>query len=172
MWSQARANVLEPERPALRIKTFTDQKYIVSLPLFRVNQDGLHVERPHDDSPDPEGGESCAGPARAPVWLGKIEPVELGARLHNRAREDHEDRGRQDAQRNPEARRRPQNGVLARHRDRPFRILSDADLKKAATSPPGEAEASRGVTGAPLTERRAREADEALLVSTQILGKS
>jgi hypothetical protein len=28
------------------------------------------------------------------------------------------------------------------------------------------------VTGAPLTERRAREADEALLVSTQILGKS
>src|SRR6185436_10560990 len=106
MWSQARANVLEPERPALRIKTFTGRKYIVSPPRPACNGESLHVERPHEDSSDPQSRKSRARPARA---LGVARQSRAGGtrtRVHDRAREDLEDRGRQDPQRNPETRRR------------------------------------------------------------------
>ncbi len=53
-----------------------------------------------------------------------------------------------------------------------FRILSDADLKKAATAPPGDGPKRSGVvTAEPLTETTRKKAEELSLVSTQILRK-
>ena len=53
-----------------------------------------------------------------------------------------------------------------------FRILSDTDLKKAASAPPADGPKRSGVTtGAPLTETTRKKAEELSLVSTQILRK-
>jgi hypothetical protein len=65
------------------------------------------------------------------------------------------------------------NGVLARDTATGhFRILSDAELRKAATAPPREGPKRAGVTTAdPLSETTRRKAGELSLASTQFLRK-
>jgi hypothetical protein len=65
------------------------------------------------------------------------------------------------------------NGILARDTATGhFRIVSEADLKKAlAAESGGKPARSAEVTAAPLTETTRRAADELSLVSTQILRK-
>jgi hypothetical protein len=107
------------------------------------------------------------------VWLGKIEPVELELVSTTALEKIMKTEGgetRSEIQKLAAGRK---NGVLARDAATGhFRILSDADLKKAATSPPGEG-LKRGaeVTGAALTDTTRKKADELSLVSTQILRK-
>lgn len=108
------------------------------------------------------------------VWLGKIEPVELElvsttALEKIMKTEGGETRG--EIQKLAAGRK---NGVLARatatgH----FRILSDADLRKAATAPPADGPKRSGVvTAAPLTDTTRARAEELSVVSTQILRKA
>ena len=107
------------------------------------------------------------------VWLGKIEPVELelvSTTALEKIMKTEGGKTRSEIQKLAAGRK---NGVLARDAATGhFRILSDADLKKAATSPPGEGP-KRGaeVTGAALTDTTRKKADELSLVSTQILRK-
>jgi len=107
------------------------------------------------------------------VWLGKIEPVELelvSTTALEKIMKTEGGKTRSEIQKLAAGRK---NGVLARDTATGhFRILSDADLKKAATTPPGEApKRASEVTGAPLTETTRKKADELSLVSTQILRK-
>ena len=107
------------------------------------------------------------------VWLGKIEPVELelvSTTALEKIMKTEGGKTRSEIQKLAAGRK---NGVLARDTATGhFRILSDADLKKAATSPPGEGpKRAAEVTGAPLTETTRKKADELSLVSTQILRK-
>jgi len=108
------------------------------------------------------------------VWLGKIEPVELEL-VSTTALEKILKTGggdtRSEIQKLAAGRK---NGLLARDTTTGhFRILSDADLRKAATKPPpGDVPKRSGVvTAAPLTEAARKKADELSLVSTQILRK-
>jgi hypothetical protein len=107
------------------------------------------------------------------VWLGKIEPVELEL-VSTTALEKILKTGGGEARseiRKLAAGRK--NGVLARDAATGhFRILSEADLKKAATSPPAEGPKRSGVTtGAPLTDTARLKANELSLASTQFLRK-
>jgi hypothetical protein len=107
------------------------------------------------------------------VWLGKVEPVELELVSTTALKKILKAEGgetRSEIQKLAAGRK---NGVLARDTATGhFRILSDADLKKAATAAPGEDPKRGGVTvGAPLTETARKKADELSLVSTQILRK-
>jgi hypothetical protein len=107
------------------------------------------------------------------VWLGKIEPVELelvSTTALEKIMKTEGGKTRSEIQKLAAGRK---NGVLARDTATGhFRILSDADLKKAATSPPGEApKRAAEMTGAPLTETTRMKADELSLVSTQVLRK-
>ena len=108
------------------------------------------------------------------VWLGKIEPVELEL-VSTTALEKILKTGGADTR--IEIRKLAvgrKNGLLARDTATGhFRILSDADLRKAATtSPPGDGPRRSGVvTAAPLTETARKKADELSLVSTQVLRK-
>jgi hypothetical protein len=109
------------------------------------------------------------------VWLGKIEPVELELvstmalqkLLKTGGGDTRAEIGKLAAGR--------KNGVLAREAATGhFRILSEADLRKAATTPPSPADAPQRrnvTTGAPITEAARRKADELSLVSTQMLRK-
>jgi hypothetical protein len=107
------------------------------------------------------------------VWLGKVEPVELElvstAALQKILRTEG-GKTRTEIQKLAAGRK---NGVLARDQATGhFRILSDADLRKAADAPPAEGPKRSGVvTGAPLTETARKKADELSLVSTQFLRK-
>ena len=177
MWLQARAKVLEPERPALRMNTFTGREYIVSL----LRRDGAHgrtgmtkdhtktlrIRNPDKVAPDLRGRS---------VWLGKVEPVELelvSTTALKKILKTEGGRTRTEIEKLASGRK---DGVLARDAATGhFRILSDADLKKASAAPPSPADGPKrsGVTtGAPLTETVRKKADELSLVSTQILRKT
>jgi hypothetical protein len=107
------------------------------------------------------------------VWLGKVDPVELelvstGALEKILKTEGGETRV--EIQKLAAGRK---NGVLARDTATGhFRILSEADLRKAATVPPADGPKRSGVvTAAPLTDTARKRAEELSLVSTQILRK-
>jgi hypothetical protein len=107
------------------------------------------------------------------VWLGEVEPVELELVSTTALEKILKTEG---GQTRTEIRRLAagrKNGVLARDTATGhFRILSDADLRKAATAPPAEGPKRSGVTtGAALTDTTRKKADELSLVSTQILRK-
>ena len=107
------------------------------------------------------------------VWLGKIEPVELELVSTTRLEKILKTEGgetRSEIQKLAAGRK---NGVLARDAATGhFRILSDNDLRKAATAPPADGPKRSGVTtGAPLTETTRMKAEELSLVSTQFLRK-
>ncbi len=107
------------------------------------------------------------------VWLGKIEPVELelvSTTALEKIMKTEGGKTRSEIQKLAAGRK---NGILARDAATGhFRILSDADLKKAATAPPGEGpKRSAEVTAKPLTDTARRKAEELTLVSTQILRK-
>jgi hypothetical protein len=110
------------------------------------------------------------------VWLGKVEPVELelvSTTALEKILKTEGGKTRTEIQRLASGRK---NGLLARDTATGhFRILSDADLKKASAAPPSPADGpKRGnvSTGAPLTETVRKKADELSLVSTQILRKT
>ena len=178
MCADARANVWEPERPALSMKTFTGRQYIVSPPrcgadpgkdtMSRDSKDHtktVQIRKVDKVAPDHRGRS---------VWLGKVEPVELEL-VSTTALEKILKTGgggtRSEIRKLAAGRK---NGLLARDTATGhFRILSDADLRKAATTPPpGDGPKRSGiVAAAPLTESARRKADELSLVSTQILRK-
>lgn len=108
------------------------------------------------------------------VWLGKIEPVELelvSTTALEKILKTEGGKTRSEIQKLAAGRK---NGVLARDTATGhFRILSDADLKKAATEPPANDGPKRsGVTTAqPLSETTRLKAAELSLASTQFLRK-
>lgn len=109
------------------------------------------------------------------VWLGKVEPVELelvSTATLQKILKTGSDGTRAEIEKLAASRR---NGVLARDAATGhFRILSEADLRKAETSPPAPAGGpKRGnvTTGAPLSETAIRKAGELSLASTQFLRK-
>jgi len=107
------------------------------------------------------------------VWLGKVEPVELelvSTMALQTILKTEGGKTRVEIQKLAAGRK---DGVLARETATGhFRILSEADLKKAATAPPGERLKRSGVvTAPPLTETTRKKAEELSLVSTQILRK-
>ena len=107
------------------------------------------------------------------VWLGKVEPVELelvSAAALEKILKSEGGATRSEIRKLAAGRK---NGVLARDAATGhFRILSDADLSKAATAPPAD-RPQRGnvVTAAPLAEATRKKADELSLASTQFLRK-
>jgi hypothetical protein len=108
------------------------------------------------------------------VWLGKIEPVELELVSTTALEKILKTEGGDTRSEIRKLAAGRKNGVLARDAATGhFRILSDADLRKAATAPPpGDGPKRSGVvTAAPLTETARKKADELSLVSTQILRK-
>jgi len=109
------------------------------------------------------------------VWLGKVEPVELqlvSTMALQKILKSGDSGTRAEIEKLAAGRK---DGVLARDAATGhFRILSDADLRKAATAPPEPAQGPKrsGVSvGAPLTDTTRRKADELSLASTQILRK-
>jgi hypothetical protein len=107
------------------------------------------------------------------VWLGKVEPVELelvSTMALQTILKTEGGKTRVEIQKLAAGRK---DGVLARETATGhFRILSEADLKKAVTAPPGEDLKRSGiVTAPPLTETTRKKAEELSLVSTQILRK-
>lgn len=107
------------------------------------------------------------------VWLGKVEPVELELVSTTALQTILKSEGGKTRVEIEKLAAGRKNGVLARDTATGhFRILSDADLRKAATTPPGESP-KRGnvVTGAPLSDATRKKAEELSLVSTQILRK-
>ena len=107
------------------------------------------------------------------VWLGKIEPVELelvSTTALEKIMKTEGGKTRSEIQKLAAGRK---NGVLARDTATGhFRILSDADLKKAATAPPADGPTRSGVTTAkPLSEATLQKASELSLASTQFLRK-
>jgi hypothetical protein len=107
------------------------------------------------------------------VWLGKVEPVELELVSTAALEKILKTEGGETRTEIRKLAAGRKNGVLARDTATGhFRILSDADLRNAATAPPGEAPARGSVnTAEPLTESARKKADELSLVSTQILRK-
>ena len=105
------------------------------------------------------------------VWLGKVEAIELelvSTTALEKILKTEGGKTRSEIQKLAAGRK---DGVLARDTATGhFRILSDADLKKAV--PAGDSsKRSAEVTAAPLTETTRKKADELSLVSTQILRK-
>jgi hypothetical protein len=107
------------------------------------------------------------------VWLGKVEPVELELVSTTALRTILKTEGGKTRVEIEKLAAGRKNGVLARDAATGhFRILSDTDLKKAATAPPGEGPKRSGiVTAPPLSDTSRRKAEELSLVSTQILRK-
>jgi hypothetical protein len=109
------------------------------------------------------------------VWLGKIEPVELELVSTTALQKILKTGGGETRAEIEKLAAGRKNGVLARDSATGhFRILSDADLNKAATAPPAPTEGPKrsGVTtGAPMTDTVRKKAEELSLVSTQILRK-
>ena len=107
------------------------------------------------------------------VWLGKIEPVELelvSTTALEKILKTEGDKTRSEIQKLAAGRK---NGVLARDAATGhFRILSDAELRKAATTTPADGpKRSKVVTAAPLSETTRLKAAELSLASTQFLRK-
>ena len=107
------------------------------------------------------------------VWLGKIEPVELELVSTTALEKILKTEGgetRSEIQKLAAGRK---DGVLARDTATGhFRIVSEADLKKAVSASSGEGpKRAAEVTAAPLTDTTRKKADELSLVSTQILRK-
>ena len=107
------------------------------------------------------------------VWLSKIEPVELelvSTMALQSILKTEGGKTRVEIQKLAAGRK---NGVLARDTATGhFRILSEADLRKAATAKPGEGpKRSSVVTAPPMSETTRKKAEELSLVSTQILRK-
>lgn len=106
------------------------------------------------------------------VWLGKVEAVELElvtTTALQKILETGSHKTRTEIARLAGGRK---TGVLARETATGrFRILSDADLRKAAAVPPDSPKAGGVVTGRPLTETTRIKADALSLVSTQVLRK-
>jgi len=106
------------------------------------------------------------------VWLGKVEPVELELVSTTALEKILKTEGGETRSEIRKLAAGRKNGVLARDAATGhFRILSDADLRKATPAPPGEAPERGVTTGAPLTDTARRKAEELSLVSTQILRK-
>src|SRR5262245_4605303 len=107
------------------------------------------------------------------VWLGKIEPVELELVSTTALKKILKTEGGKTRTEIARLAAGRKNGVLARDTATGhFRILSEADLKKAVEAPPGDGpKRTAEVTGAPMTETTIRKAEELSLVSTQILRK-
>ena len=105
------------------------------------------------------------------VWLGKVEAIELelvSTTALEKILKTEGGKTRSEIQKLAAGRK---DGVLARDTATGhFRILSDADLKKAVPAGDGP-KRSAEVTAAPLTETARKKADELSLVSTQILRK-
>ena len=106
------------------------------------------------------------------VWLGKVESIELelvSTTALEKILKTEGGKTRSEIQKLAASRK---DGILARETATGhFRILSDADLKKA-DSAGGGTNRSAEVTAAPLTETARRRADELSLVSTQILRRA
>lgn len=107
------------------------------------------------------------------VWLGKVEPIELelvSTTALEKILKTEGGKTRSEIQKLAAGRK---NGVLARDTATGhFRILSDADLRKAASAPPVDGPKRSGVSiAAPLSETTRRKADELSLASTQFLRK-
>jgi hypothetical protein len=127
----------------------------------------LRIRSPEKVAPDLRGRS---------VWLGKVEPVELelvSTTALKKILKTEGGRTRTEIEKLASGRK---NGLLARDAATGhFRILSDADLKKASAAPPSPADGpkrSGDTTGAPLTETVRKKADELSLVSTQILRRT
>jgi hypothetical protein len=107
------------------------------------------------------------------VWLGKVYPVELELVSTSALEKILKSGGGETRSEIRKLAAGRKIGVLARDTTTGhFRILSEADLRKAATAPPGENPKRSGlVMAAPLTETTRRKAEELSLVSTQILRK-
>jgi hypothetical protein len=107
------------------------------------------------------------------VWLGKIEPVELELVSTTALKKILQTEGGKTRSEIAKLAAGRKNGVLARDAATGhFRILSDADLRKAVDAPPGEHPRRRAdVTGSAMTDTIIRKADELSLVSTQVLRK-
>ena len=174
MWEQARANVCEPERPALRIKTFTGREYIVSLPRQPARAGGVRMSKDHTKTVQIRKVAKVAPDDRGrSVWLGKIEPVELELVSTTALQKILTTEGGRTRSEIVKLAAGRKNGVLARDTATGhFRILSEADLKNAVDAPPGDGpKRSAEVKAAPMTETTFRRAEELSLVSTQILRK-
>jgi hypothetical protein len=107
------------------------------------------------------------------VWLGKVEPVELELVSTGALEKILKSEGGRTVSEIRKLAAGRKDGVLARDTATGhFRILSEADLRKAAGAPPGEGP-KRGnlVKAEPIDESTRRKADELSLVSTQILRK-
>jgi hypothetical protein len=107
------------------------------------------------------------------VWLGKVEPVELELVSTSALEKILKSEGGQTVSEIRKLAAGRKDGVHARDTATGhFRILSEADLRKAADAPPGEApKRSNLVKAEPIDESTRRKADELSLVSTQILRK-
>ena len=107
------------------------------------------------------------------VWLGKIEPVELELVSTTALKKILKTEGGKTRIEIAKLAAGRKNGVLARDTATGhFRILSEADLKKAVEAPPGDGtKRSAEVTAAPMSETTIRRAEELSLVSTQVLRK-
>jgi hypothetical protein len=155
------------------MKTFTDPEYIFSLPeqpapgaatMSKDHTKTVRIRKIEKVAPDQRGRS---------VWLGKIEPVELelvSTTALEKILKTEGGKTRSEIQKLAAGRK---NGILARDAATGhFRILSEADLRKAVDSPPREAPTRAAeVTGAALTDTTRRKAEELSLVSTQILRK-
>ncbi len=107
------------------------------------------------------------------VWLGKIEPVELELVSTMALKKILKTEGGETRVEIEKLAAGRKDGVLARDAATGhFRILSDADLRKAAPAPPDEGPKRSGIsTGEPMTETIRKKADELSLASTQYLRK-
>jgi hypothetical protein len=107
------------------------------------------------------------------VWLGKIEPVELELVSTTALEKILKSEGKETRSEIRKLAAGRKDGVLARDAATGhFRILSDADLRKAASGPPAEGPKRGGVTvAAPLSDTARLKADELSLASTQFLRK-
>ncbi len=105
------------------------------------------------------------------VWLGRVEAVELelvSTTALEKILKTEGGKTRSEIRKLAAGRK---DGVLARDAATGhFRILSDADLKRAVPAGDGP-KRSAEVTAAPLTETARKKAEELSLVSTQILRK-
>src|SRR5688572_26041887 len=156
------------------MKTFTGRQYIVFAPTCRRPGTGT-MSKDHTKTVQIRKIDKVAPDHRGrSVWLGKIEPVELELVTTTALEKILKTEGgdmRSEIRKLAAGRK---NGLLARDTATGhFRILSDAELRSAATTPPpgDRPKRSGDVTAAPLTESARRRADELSLVSTQVLRK-
>jgi len=108
------------------------------------------------------------------VWLGKVEPVELELVSTTALEKILTTEGGSTRAEIRKLAAGRKDGILARDAATGhFRILSEAELKKASTAPPAAGpKRANVVTAPPLTETMRLKASELSLVSTQILRKA